>query len=92
MSLKYDLIIVYKNVYMITLTSVFLESWLAFFFKDFGICFHESSDSHVQTHIIVFLFIASAIECEATVAALQHLLLIAVSCGLEHVKFEKGCQ
>jgi ribonuclease HI len=39
---------------------------------------------------MLFPFIASTIECEAT--ALQHALLIAVSCGFERVKFESDCQ
>jgi hypothetical protein len=39
---------------------------------------------------MVFPFLASAIECEAT--TLQHALLIAVSCGFERVKFESDCQ
>jgi ribonuclease HI len=56
-----------------------------------GICSRKSSGSFVlQAQIMVFPFLASAIECEAT--ALQHALLIVVYCGFECVKFKSDCQ
>ncbi|KAK2439486.1 two-component response regulator ARR10 [Trifolium repens] len=55
-----------------------------------GICFRDSMGSFVQAHTMIFPFIVTPAECEAT--AMMHALKLALSNGFERVIFESDCQ
>ncbi|PNX80526.1 eukaryotic translation initiation factor 3 subunit c [Trifolium pratense] len=55
-----------------------------------GICFRDSLGSFVQAHTMIFPFVVTTAECEAT--AIKHALALALSNGFERVIFESDCQ
>ncbi|GAU50981.1 hypothetical protein TSUD_238540 [Trifolium subterraneum] len=55
-----------------------------------GICFRDSLGSFVQANTMIFPFVVTAAECEAT--AMKHALALALSNGFERVIFESDCQ
>ncbi|KAK2453306.1 two-component response regulator ARR10 [Trifolium repens] len=55
-----------------------------------GICFCDSMCSFVQAHTMIFPFVVTTAECEAT--AMKHALGLALSNGFERVIFESDCQ
>ncbi|KAK2454436.1 hypothetical protein QL285_001995 [Trifolium repens] len=55
-----------------------------------GICFRDNMGSFVQTHTMIFPFVVTAAECEAT--AMMHALKLALSNDFERVIFESDCQ
>ncbi|XP_045802731.1 uncharacterized protein LOC123896382 [Trifolium pratense] len=52
-----------------------------------GICFRDSLSSSVQTYTMIFPFIVTAAECEAT--TMKHALALALSNGFERVIYLK---
>ncbi|KAK2426613.1 two-component response regulator ARR10 [Trifolium repens] len=55
-----------------------------------GICFRDSMGSFVQAHTMIFPFVVTPAECEAT--TMMHALKLALSNGFERVIFESECQ
>jgi len=54
-----------------------------------GICFRDNLGHLIQVNSMVFPFVTTATECEAT--ALQQSLQIALDLGLNRVVFESDC-
>ena len=54
-----------------------------------GISFRDSLGHLIQAHCMVFPFVTTTVECEAT--TLQHGLRVTFDFGLSRVVFEIGC-